>query len=221
MKNHPIHEKISLFFLNFISPEDNSELYNKIESKYLPHKFLYESKFAQIKWFLKSNKSDRITKAASFIEDHARRWLGDVHPLFTQLNRMLAEYFSEMQIYYSKALKYATTSLDMQRALFEGDSEALWRDYYLIGKIHFFNSHVDEALTYLTKAKNLVKVEKLTEFEVYGELCLMLAKGYFGSKYYKESYSIVRELYKTIREERDERSLVNIVEAVALIKQLL
>ena len=97
----------------------------------------------------------------------------------------------------------------------------MWRDYYLIGKIHFFNSHVDEALTYLTKAKNLVKVEKLTEFEVYGELCLMLAKGYFGSKYYKESYSIVRELYKTIREERDERSLVNIVEAVALIKQLL
>jgi hypothetical protein len=162
LKNHPIHDKISQFFLNFISPEENSELYNKIESKYLPQKFLYESKFAQIKWYLKNNKSDKISKAASYIEEHARKWLGDTHPLFTQLNRMLAEYFSEMQIYYSKALKYATASLHMQQALFEGDSEPLWRDYYLIGKIHYFNSRIEEALTYLTKAKGLVKVENLT-----------------------------------------------------------
>jgi tetratricopeptide (TPR) repeat protein len=152
---------------------------------------------------LKSNKSDKINRAASYIEEHARKWLGDTHPLFTQLNRMLAEYFSEMQIYYSKALKYATSSLNMQQALFEGDCEPLWRDYYLIGKIHYFNNHIEESLTYLTKAKNLVKVENLKEFEVYGELCLMLSKGYFGAKYYKESYSTVRELYKTIREDRD------------------
>lgn len=118
LKGHPIQDKINQFFLNFISPEENSELYDKIESNYLPHKFLYESKFAQIKWYLKSNKSDKIGKAANFIEEHARRWLGDFHPLFTQLNRMLAEYFSESQIYYSKALKHATASLNMQQALF-------------------------------------------------------------------------------------------------------
>lgn len=49
----------------------------------------------------------------------------------------------------------------------------------------------------------------------------MLAKCYFSAKYYKESYSTVREVYKMIRENRDERSLVFIVEAATLIKQLL
>ncbi len=81
---------------------------------------------------------------------------------------MLAEYFSENQLYYTKALKYATASLNMQQALFEGDGEPLWRDYYLIGKIHYVNGRIEEALTYLTKAKSLVKVENLNEFEVYG-----------------------------------------------------
>ena len=30
LKNHPIHDKISQFLLNFTSPEDNYDLYNKI-----------------------------------------------------------------------------------------------------------------------------------------------------------------------------------------------
>jgi hypothetical protein len=33
----------------------------------------------------------------------------------------------------------------MQQALFEGDSEPLWRDYYLVGKIHFLNGRMEEA----------------------------------------------------------------------------
>jgi tetratricopeptide (TPR) repeat protein len=183
---------------------------------------LYESKLAQIKWYLKANKQDSINKPASFILEHAKRWLGDVHPLFVQLNRILAEYFSEHQFFYSKALKYANSSLSMQQAIFGNDNnENLWRDYFLIGKIHYVNSKPEEALNYLVKAKELVKVDKLRDLEVYGELCLMLAKGYLGTKYYKESYVTVKELYQTIKEERDERSLVFIVEAVALIKQLL
>lgn len=39
-----------------------------------------------------------------------------------QLYRMLAEYFSEMQFYYTRALQYANDSLKLQRTLFEGDS---------------------------------------------------------------------------------------------------
>lgn len=74
-----------------------------------------------------------------------------------QLYRMLAEYFSENQFYYTRALQYANDSLKLQRTLFEGDSEPIWRDYYLVGKIHFINSRGDDALTYLSKAKALVK----------------------------------------------------------------
>jgi hypothetical protein len=49
----------------------------------------------------------------------------------------------------------------------------------------------------------------------------MVAKGYFSVKYFKEAYSITKELYRLIRNERDERSLAFIIEAVTMIKQLL
>jgi hypothetical protein len=90
-----------------------------------------------------------------------------------------------MQFHYSKALQYATDSLKIHRVLFEGDSEPIWRDYYLIGKIHFINNRSEESLNYLNKAKALVKAEKLTEYESYGDLCIILAKVYFAGKYYK------------------------------------
>jgi hypothetical protein len=47
-----INQKIKQFLLNFISPEANIELYDKIEEDPLPSKFMYESKLAQIKWYL-------------------------------------------------------------------------------------------------------------------------------------------------------------------------
>lgn len=56
----------------------------------------------------------------------------------------------------------------MQQNLFGGDNEQLWKDYFLIGKIHFVNSHPEDSLSYLIKAKELVKVEHLKEYEVYG-----------------------------------------------------
>jgi ribosome-associated toxin RatA of RatAB toxin-antitoxin module len=66
LRTHPIHDRISQFLLNFASPADNAELYNKIESKSIPHKFLYESKLAEIKWYLKANKQDNISKVSYF-----------------------------------------------------------------------------------------------------------------------------------------------------------
>lgn len=50
-----------------------------------------------------------------------KRWFGDVHPVLTHLNRLLAEYYSLLELHYAKALKYAMISLDMQQAIFGGD----------------------------------------------------------------------------------------------------
>ncbi len=44
-----------------------------------------------------------------------------MHPIFTQLNHILAEYFAQYPVYYSKALKYAQNALEMQQLLYEGD----------------------------------------------------------------------------------------------------
>jgi hypothetical protein len=98
------------------------------------------------------------------LQTHLKRWFGEVHPLFTSLNRLLAEYYLEQQLFYGSAIKYAQASLDMQQSLFGGDCEQLWKDYFLIGKIHFLNNRLQDSLTFLTKAKALVNVESLTDF---------------------------------------------------------
>jgi hypothetical protein len=109
--------------LTFASPEDTPDLYRKIENAHTPHKLLFESKFAEIKWYLKANKQDRVNNSISYTIDNIRRWFGEIHPLYSQFNRMLAEFYSEQQFFDAKALKFANSSLSMQQALFEGDHE--------------------------------------------------------------------------------------------------
>jgi hypothetical protein len=55
---------------------------------------MYESKLAEIKWHLMANNHEKIDKPITFLEEHAKKWLGPIHPLFTHLYRILAEYFT-------------------------------------------------------------------------------------------------------------------------------
>jgi hypothetical protein len=47
--------------LTFASPEDTPDLYRKIENVNIPHKLLFDGKFAEIKWYLKTNKQDSFS----------------------------------------------------------------------------------------------------------------------------------------------------------------
>ena len=44
----------------------------------------------------------------------------------------------------------------MQQSLNQGDNEWMWKDYYLIGKIHALNSNFEAAFPLLIKARQLV-----------------------------------------------------------------
>ena len=90
---------------------------------------------------MKADRQDNITQAVNFFTEHVKRWLGDVHPLLTQVYRHLAEYFCDIKFYYDKAIYAANASLSMQLALFQGDNSCVWRDYFLVGKIHFVNNN--------------------------------------------------------------------------------
>ena len=58
---------------------------------------------------------------------------------------MLGEFFADERSYYKKATGYASASLAMQRNLFEGEREAMWKDYFLLGKIHYVNNNKAQA----------------------------------------------------------------------------
>jgi hypothetical protein len=108
--------------LNFTSPEESKELYTRMEVDAKPSKFLYESKLAEIKWYLKSNRHDLLQHPASFVYEHGRKWLGEIHPLFTQVSRLIASYFSDNSQQFQLALKYAQDALEMQKKIFGGDN---------------------------------------------------------------------------------------------------
>ena len=124
LKKHPIHERISEFLLNFSSPEESKELYSRMEVDARPSRFLYESKLAEIKWYLKSNRLDRLQHPAAFISEHGHKWLGEVHPLFTQVSRLIASYFADHLGVgnFELALSYAQDALEMQHKIFGGEN---------------------------------------------------------------------------------------------------
>lgn len=80
----------------------------------------------------------------------------------------------------------------MQLCLFEGDAELLWKDYFLVARIYSSLGNPTEALKYLGKAKSLVRVENLLDFDVYAELTLMLARCYASTMDFKSSYSVAK-----------------------------
>ena len=109
----------------------------------------------------------------------------------------------------------------MQQKIFGGDNELLWKDYFLIGKIHYINNKKAEALDSLVRSRKLMRPSDSTDPEVFGQLNLMLAKCHLFTKEYREAYLAAKELYQTVRSERDDQSLELILEAVRMMKQLL
>ena len=47
----------------------------------------------------------------------------------------------------------------MQKKVFGGDNEALWKDYFLLGKIYFTNKNVEQAMKYLLKSRDMIRVQ--------------------------------------------------------------
>lgn len=218
----PLHHRINQFLLGFVSPDDNQELYDKIERQTLPSLFAFQAKLAEIRWFLKAHRLEQTQKPARFIQELLARGLGPHHPTLLQLHRLLAESFAESQLLYARAVAHAQAALEMGRTLREGGSEAeLWRDYYLLGRIHFVNLRCEEALPLLRRAKELVAVDDLPEVAHYAQLSLCLTRCCLALKNHKEAYACVKDLHAVLREEREEEEMALLLENVGVMRQLL
>jgi tetratricopeptide (TPR) repeat protein len=119
-----------------------------------------------------------VSRPVTFIANSGQKWLGEHHPVFVKMHRTLAEYYMDFSHFYSKALSHASESLEMQQILNQGDSEWMWKDYYLIGKIHALNRNYEPAFPFLQKAKELVITDRLKDYEHYGEMILSISKTY-------------------------------------------
>ncbi|MCB0369731.1 MAG: hypothetical protein KDD45_09905 [Bdellovibrionales bacterium] len=80
----------------------------------------------------------------------------------------------------------------MQRKIFGGENEALWKDYFLLGKIYFTNKNVEQAMKYLSTARQMVRLQGLSDFETFAELNLLICKGHYGARRYKDAYNTAK-----------------------------
>jgi hypothetical protein len=64
-----------------------------------------------------------------------------------------------------KAISLAANTLEMQSFLFGADSEPLWKDNFMLGKIYFCHNHHQNALPYLLKAKKLINLQNESSLE--------------------------------------------------------
>ena len=115
------------------------------------------------------------------------------------MNHILAEYYIDSPHFYTRAISHATEALEMQQIIQQGDSESMWKDYYLVGKIHFLNNNFQNAVPSLLRAKELVIAERLKEKDTYAEMILSLSKTYLALGNFREAYSLTRDLYSHLR----------------------
>ena len=102
-----------------------------------------------------------------------------------------------------------------------GDVQWLWKDYYLLGRIHFNKGYYDKALSMVSRARELAIFEHVTDFESYGEMMVTLCKCFLANNMLLDSYILARQLYNQLRDERSEGVLSYLVECVSLMKTLL
>ena len=76
-------------------------------------------------------------------------------------------------------------------------------------------------MKYLLRARDMVRVQEITDFETFSELNLYLCKGHFGARRYKDAYNTTKELYTMLRTRKDEKSLSFLLESVGWMRQIL
>ena len=89
----------------------------------------------------------------------------------------------------------------MQQVMNGGDSGWMWKDYYLVGKIHAINNNMESAFPMLIKAKDLIDPSQLKDYEHYAEMILTLARIYYQLNNLREAYSLTRELYSQLKDQ--------------------
>jgi hypothetical protein len=67
----------------------------------------------------------------------------------------------------------------------------------------------------------MVRIQDVSDFETFSELNILLCKGHFGARRYKEAFNTAKELYTMLRSHREEKSLSFLLESVGWMRQIL
>jgi hypothetical protein len=128
---------IVLYLVNWLSPEQMPDIYalESLESL-LPSKLLYAVRLAKIRWSLKEGRVEESERVKDWVVEHINRWIGDCHPILTELYEIYANYYLMLKNQEKKAVNYCKTAIKNQKKILGQNHHRLADSYYLLGTVY-------------------------------------------------------------------------------------
>ena len=110
--------------------------------------------------------------------DHINKWIGEAHPILTQLYELFANYHLLFKDQEKKAVNYSKSAIRNQEKLVGGNNQKMADCYYLLGTIYLAYGKKVEAINSLKKAYEIILASQNEDSEACGEVCLKLGQLY-------------------------------------------
>lgn len=88
--------------------------------------------------------------------DHINRWIGQAHPILTQLYELFANYHLLFKDQEKKAVNYSKSAIKNQGKVVGPNNEKMADCYYLLGTIYLNYGKKKEAIDNLKKAYEII-----------------------------------------------------------------
>ena len=154
-----MYDRIIRFLVNWLPPAQAQDVYypQKIEfGEILPSTALYEVKLAEIRWHLKNNDLEASEKVKEWMVDHINKWIGEAHPILTELYELFANYHLLFKDQEKRAVNYSKSAIKNQEKVVGSNSEKMADCYYLLGSIYVNYGKKVEAVNTLKKAYEII-----------------------------------------------------------------
>lgn len=186
----PMYEKIVSYLANWLSPEQAPNIYTSQEIEFgdiLPSQLLYNTKLAEIQWSLKSGNTQQADVVKEWVIEHVNKWIGECHPILTQLYETFANYYTMFKDQEKKAVNSCKSAIKNQEKLIGLSHPKMADSYYLLAEVYKNYGKRAEALNSFQKAKEILIKSNNQESEAYGELCLKMGQILLSLQFVREA----------------------------------
>lgn len=102
----------------------------------MPSKLLYLTKLAEIRWLLKEGDVEGSEEIKKWVVEHVGKWIGECHPVLTELYEIYANYYMMHKDEEKKAVNYCKSAIRNQEKLIGQSHQKMADNYYLLGTVY-------------------------------------------------------------------------------------
>ena len=85
---------------------------------------------------MKNNRIEESDGVKEWLVDHINKWIGDAHPVLSELYEIYARYFMLSKDQEKKTVNYCKSAIKNQEKLLGNMHEKLADNYYYLGSVY-------------------------------------------------------------------------------------